>query len=150
MPSIYNRAGKRKGNRKGYHLSWTTEFSSGEIPVQVERKVKSVEEYETIRFQGIREWALPSLRVLCYRKKILATSFSSPALGLLFSVSSELNEWKPKKLLKQDNTLKHLLPAPCFMDLRSLKFWDWNSDPAINNNFHLRKTSDSCHSLIVI
>jgi len=55
MPSICNRAGKRKGNRKGYHLSWTTEFSTGEIPIQVERKVKSGEEYETIRLQRIRE-----------------------------------------------------------------------------------------------
>lgn len=120
--------GQARGKEIGKVIIWVgQEFSSGEIPIQVERKVRSGEEYETIRFQGIMEWALPSLRVLCYRKKILATNFSSPALCLLFSVSSELNEWKLKKLLKQNNTLKHLLPEPCFMDLRS-QFWDWYSD----------------------
>lgn len=50
MPLICNRVGKKKRNRKGYHLSWTTEFSSGEIPIQVERKVKFGEEYVTVRF----------------------------------------------------------------------------------------------------
>lgn len=48
-------AGKKKGNRKGYPLSWTIEFCSGETPIQVERKVKFGEEYETVQFKEIRE-----------------------------------------------------------------------------------------------
>lgn len=138
MPSIYNRAGKRKGNRKGYHLSWTTEFSSGEIPVQVERKVKSVEEYEIIRFQGIREWALPSLRVLCYWKKILATSFSSPALSFSFLY---LLNWMNGNLRSYWNKITHWS-----ISFQSHVSWTWGAlssgtgtATAINNNFHLRK-----------
>lgn len=90
MPPICNRVDKKKGNRKGYHLSSTIEFSSGEIPIQVERKVKLREEYETVRFKGIRERALPFLRVICNKKKILAThssaSPSSSCLCLLLSL----------------------------------------------------------------
>lgn len=55
MLPICNRAGKKEGNRKGYHFSETIEFSSGETPIQVEGKVKFGEEYETVRFKGIRE-----------------------------------------------------------------------------------------------
>ena len=72
---MYDRAGKKKGNRKSYPLSWTIEFCSGGTPMQVERKVKFGEEYETVQFKEIRKRALPSVRATCNKKENLSNIF---------------------------------------------------------------------------
>ena len=124
MPSICNRAGKRKGNRKGYHLSWTrVQFWRDSNSSWKEGQIwGGIWNNKISRDNGMSSWQ----------------QISPPQLSA-FSFLYLLN-WMNGNLRSYWNKITHWS-----ISFQSHVSWTWGASSgtgtvtAINNNFHLRK-----------